>query len=284
MCTVTFIARRHGYLLGMNRDEKLTRPTANPPTRQSAGRRQALFPTEPGGGTWIGVNDAGVTFALINWYAVEKQVAGTTTSRGDVVRQILATATTAEANELLGCRPLGTTNAFRIVGVFPEPGTILEWRWNLSELSCHRHDWIAGTWISSGYDEPGAQRTRGAAFQRALSASTEGSREWLRRLHRSHGEECGPYSHCMHRPDAATVSYTEVEVTSTKATVAYHAGTPCSTRGQINRSSDSIAARWTGTNDLAARQKSATASMEQIKIEGRNAMKHQGRIGIGWPE
>jgi len=31
MCTVTFIARRNGYVLGMNRDEKLTRAAGLPP-------------------------------------------------------------------------------------------------------------------------------------------------------------------------------------------------------------------------------------------------------------
>src|ERR1043166_6394293 len=33
MCTVSFIAREDGYLLGMNRDEKLTRPAGQPPQR-----------------------------------------------------------------------------------------------------------------------------------------------------------------------------------------------------------------------------------------------------------
>ena len=33
MCTVTFIARQKGYCLGMNRDEKLTRPTGLPPKK-----------------------------------------------------------------------------------------------------------------------------------------------------------------------------------------------------------------------------------------------------------
>jgi len=31
MCTVTFIPHREGYLLGMNRDERKSRPIASPP-------------------------------------------------------------------------------------------------------------------------------------------------------------------------------------------------------------------------------------------------------------
>ena len=228
MCTVTFVPRRRGYLLGMNRDEKLTRPLALPPSLHGVGRRQALFPTEPTGGTWIGVNDARVSFALVNWYEINEQVKGTATSRGEVVRQLLATTNTTEAKQRLADLPLRATNPFRLLGVFPEPGVIFEWRWNLSELTSHRHDWTAAPWISSGHDESGAQRDRGAVFRKALADSTAGSRGWLRRLHQSHGAECGPYSHCMHRPDAATVSYTEVEVVTTTATVLYSAGNPCS--------------------------------------------------------
>src|SRR4051795_9445416 len=89
MCTVTFIARKNGYGLGMNRDEKLTRVKALPPTRQEINGRIALLPSEPGGGTWIGVNDTGVTFALINWYAVEARVSGNAISRGQLVRAAL---------------------------------------------------------------------------------------------------------------------------------------------------------------------------------------------------
>src|SRR5690242_1032814 len=50
MCTVTFIAQQNGYLLGMNRDEKLTRPEAIAPTVCRLQGRSVLAPSEPGGG------------------------------------------------------------------------------------------------------------------------------------------------------------------------------------------------------------------------------------------
>ena len=61
MCTLTFIPKPQGYLLGMNRDERLTREVALPPV---AIRLQlpAVYPRESGGGTWIGSNAAGITF------------------------------------------------------------------------------------------------------------------------------------------------------------------------------------------------------------------------------
>ena len=89
MCTVTFIARRSGYALGMNRDEKLTRVRARPAARHRLGDGGALFPSEPNGGTWVGVNDSGATLALINWYSVAARVVGKTVSRGETVRSAL---------------------------------------------------------------------------------------------------------------------------------------------------------------------------------------------------
>ncbi len=82
MCTVSFIARRHGYLLAMNRDEQLTRAEGLPPKIVHVGERKVICPSEPGGGTWIAVNDAGVTFALINWYSVQARVQKNPVSRG----------------------------------------------------------------------------------------------------------------------------------------------------------------------------------------------------------
>ena len=59
MCTVTFIARRNGYALGMNRDERLTRVAGLPPRLTHLNGHAILAPSEPSGGTWIGVNDTG---------------------------------------------------------------------------------------------------------------------------------------------------------------------------------------------------------------------------------
>ena len=89
------------------------------------------------------------------------------------------------------------------------------------------HFWESQQWISSGFDESTAQRVRSKTFQRAEKQHSVGSLDWLRRLHRSHSPQASPFSTCMHRADAATVSYTEVTVSSRQATMRYHAGTPC---------------------------------------------------------
>ena len=229
MCTVTFIARGNGYALGMNRDEKLARTTALPPSRLRFRGRSILCPSEPNGGTWIGVNDSGSTLALINWYSVPARVSGQTVSRGEVVKSSFMAGSPAMTDRALGALPLARVNPFRLIGVFFTHRAVVEWRWNLERLERLDHRWQTNTWISSGFDEPGARQTRGKTFGEALRQNSAGSVDWLRRLHRSHGPERGPYSTCMHREDAATVSYTEVIVWREAATMRYAPGAPCCT-------------------------------------------------------
>lgn len=229
MCTVTFIARKRGYCLGMNRDEKLTRLTGLKPRKQNVNGWTVLCPSEPGGGTWIALNESGTCFSLINWYSMAKRVDRNAISRGEVVHSVSASALPHLADAALAKLPLHRINPFRLIGVFPMTGEIVEWRWNLKQLVRKNHHWKSQQWISSGFDEPTAQRVRGKTFQRALRQYSVGRLDWLRRLHRSHAPQAGPFSTCMHRTDAATVSYTEVAVSSRRATMRYQAGTPCQT-------------------------------------------------------
>jgi hypothetical protein len=227
MCTVTFIARRRGYALGMNRDEKLTRPTGLPPRKSVVHGRAVLCPSEPGGGTWIALNDSGASLALINWYSVAKKVQGDALSRGEVVKSVISTDSPDAADTLLCGLPLGSLNPFRLIGIFPAAGEVFEWCWDLNRLIRKKHAWKAQQWISSGFDEHKAQRVRGKSFQRALRECSVGRLDWLRRLHRSHSPQCGPFSTCMHRADAATISYTEIAVSDGQARMSYHASPPC---------------------------------------------------------
>ena len=227
MCTVTFIARKNGYALGMNRDEQRSRVAGLPPSKKMIGGCTVLAPCEPGGGTWIALNHAGVTFALINWYSITARAKAETVSRGQVVNAACVAKTPDLASAVLAQLPLQRINPFRLIGVFPATKEIAEWRWDLETLVRKKHRWKDQPWISSGFDEPAAQRVRSRTFRAALKQKSAGSLGWLRRLHRSHSPESGPFSTCMHRADAATVSYTEVAISPTKAIMNYHAGSLC---------------------------------------------------------
>ncbi len=227
MCTITFIPRPDGYALAMNRDEKLTRITAFPPDHGRIGAREVVCPSEPGGGTWIGLNDSGACLALVNWYSVTARTRGEAVSRGHVVRSALAADSATVVEQALSRWPLRQVNPFRLIGIFPGANEVIEWRWNRNFTARVEHAWRTNTWISSGFDEPGAQQFRGKTFTKALRRNSTLDLDWLRRLHRSHEPDRGPYSTCMHREDAATVSYTEVVVSQRTAVMRYSGGAPC---------------------------------------------------------
>src|SRR5579859_6629782 len=118
MCTVSFVARKRGYLVAMNRDEQRSRAPGLPPTRVAIDGCKAIFPSEPGGGTWIALNDAQTTFALINWYSVKAAVKSNAISRGIVVKSVAAESSAAGASRVLDGLPLKQINPFRLVGIF----------------------------------------------------------------------------------------------------------------------------------------------------------------------
>src|ERR1041385_1542276 len=157
MCTVTFIARQKGYCLGMNRDEKLTRVTALPPQLRQTGGRAVLCPSEPGGGSWLALNNTGAALALINWYSLEARVLVDAVSRGVVVNSASAAEAKNCVDSVLAQLPLAKINPFRLIGVFPNKREIFEWRWDLKKLARNKHPWKSQQWISSGFDEPQAQ-------------------------------------------------------------------------------------------------------------------------------
>jgi len=227
MCTVSFIARKRGYLLGMNRDEQLARENGLPPRLRLVNGVKVVCPSEAGGGTWVALNETGATLALVNWYSITTRVRQNLVSRGEIVRTASFASIPDEVEATLNRLPLPQLNPFRLIGIFPGTREVVEWRWDLRKREREDHAWKSQQWISSGFDEPQAQRIRSRTFRDARKQSTFGRISWLRRLHRSHSPGCGPFSTCMHRTDAATVSYTEVIAGAQSATMCYHAKAPC---------------------------------------------------------
>ena len=227
MCTVTFMPRRDGYCLGMNRDEKRSRPKGLPPAERNIHGRLVVYPSEPDGGTWIASNNTGASLALINWYSATARTRANTISRGKIIPSLCTADTAALVHAGLAAIPLDRINPFRLIGVFPSSKEIIEWRWDLKELIRKDHRWRAQQWISSGFDESAAQKSRNKVFKQAQAQKSVETIGWLRRLHRSHLPLVGPFSTCMHRDDAATVSYTEISVRRGSATMRHICGPPC---------------------------------------------------------
>jgi len=220
----------------MNRDERRVRAAALPPAIVDLDEGRAIFPREPNGGTWISANDAGVCIALINWHYIEREPAGEIVSRGEITRALVGKSSTREIANALAALPLRKLRPFRVIAIVPSQKAVTEWRWNLERLSARKHPWRLQHWFSSGLDEQRAELERRQICNIAKKRSSVTTLSWLRRLHRSHAPKRGPFSICMHRPDAATVSYTEVAISDRRVIMRYKPGSSCSGKSTIAKS------------------------------------------------
>jgi hypothetical protein len=227
MCTLTFFATQQGYTLGMNRDESRKRVRALAPRVFHDAQTSWLAPTEPAGGAWIAANEHGAAVALLNWYSAPQQIAGRAVSRGQLVALGATSRNIDELVEIVDGWPLARTRPFRMSAFFPAVRIVVELRWNGERVERLDHDWRTNQWASSGFDEPAAQASRTEVFRKAATSSDSKTRDWLRRLHRNHEPERGPLSICMHRSDAMSVSFTEINVTRSAIDMRYGDGPPC---------------------------------------------------------
>jgi len=224
MCTVSFVPTARGFYLAMNRDEKRTRAPGLPPALVSSGGRRAIFPREPDGGTWIGINDAGICLALINWHRISRKPKLEARSRGLVIDSLITSASLQQIGRSLKQLPLAALNPFRLLAADSRTRQLVEWQWNLEQLHKRKHPWHVAHWFSSGFNEREAERVRTSVCARNGASASLAA---LRRLHRSHAPRRGAFSICMHRADAVTVSYAEFIVTPRRATMRYARGPPC---------------------------------------------------------
>jgi hypothetical protein len=231
MCTLSVIPRDNGFLLGMNRDEKIARGAGLPPHVHVVHGTRAVYPGDGDSGTWIGVNEHGSAFALLNWNDAVPASLSTrkTRSRGCLIPRLIGFRVLKEVHGLLADQNLDGTLPFRLVGVFPSEKQIGEWRWNSARLELVQHKWEARHWFSSSLLDLQAEMVRGAACREAWAQKDAASGEWLRRLHSSHTDPTGRLSLCVHRIDVRTLSYSEIECGPFTIRMRHSVGSPCTT-------------------------------------------------------
>jgi hypothetical protein len=225
MCSLSFQPTSGGFLLAMNRDEQRDRPLARPPCEHLVAGWRALYPSEPDGGTWIGGNERGIILALLNWYARPACPESGTAGRGTLIPALLEATSAQEISTRLTSLPLELIKPFRLVAFSGSECSIIESRWDGHQLESVPHPWKTGHWFSSGFDEPRATSIRAATCER--HAAPFSSTDDLLALHRSHHPKEGPFSLCMHRDDAQTVSCTLLEWTPSRLAMDYIDGPPC---------------------------------------------------------
>jgi hypothetical protein len=166
MCTLTFIPKPNGYLpngylLGMNRDERLTREVALAPEQVTISNLPAVYPRENGGGTWIGSNATGITFALLNQNP-GPQAKIKERSRGEIIPALLESSRFPQAMRCFQHLDLHGMLSFVLVGIFPAEQIISQCQWNGNELTFLRIGWDVRHWFSSGVSDDMARKIRGS--------------------------------------------------------------------------------------------------------------------------
>ena len=233
MCTLSFLPEADGYVVGMNRDELKSRSVANGPEIHKTGEVHAIYPHETAGGTWIAANSRGNLLALLNWNLANiGQLPEKLRSRGVIIPSLMKEEA-AEGTEraLKTCQLVGV-HPFRLIGIFASEQDIREWRWDGQNLRSRWHEWARNHWFSSSRSDVRAEATRNKACEMMWQGAGEPPVCWLRKLHSSHLPEAGAYSICVHREDASTVSFTEVQYCMDKLAMTYVAGNPCTPKGE----------------------------------------------------
>jgi hypothetical protein len=227
MCTATWLYSEHGYDLFFNRDELRVRGTARPAEPKLVNAIPCIFPEDSdAGGTWIGVNERGFAACLLNYYGQSGTAARSSyTSRGLLMTSILDCSNTRDAaDRVLSLNPMDYRHFSMLLLEPTGPPALLRWTGQDSGPELTLDPSMPKSSSSFKTAEVVASR-KGLLTSHYQFSDTDD----LALYHRSHEPERGPYSVCMHREDARTVSFSHVAVTRDTIVFDYTPGSPCIT-------------------------------------------------------
>ena len=225
MCTMTWFTKDDGYELFFNRDERLSRRRAELPTIQNDNGVEYISPTDSdAGGTWIAVNQYGVTVCLLNHYQFE-QIATYKNwiSRGEIVRAFSVTTDVDAAEHAFKKVDLDDYRAFRMF-IIDHQGCNVLFVWDGHSARIERN--VSTPKSSSSVDSKNVKSKRKKLFADLNLVESKQSKDYIN-YHASHLPNKSKDSVCMHREDAKTVSLSHVVVSSEGVSFAYADGSPC---------------------------------------------------------
>jgi len=207
MCTLLVATRLWPgtpLLIAANRDEHLQRPAA-PPSARRVGSRRIFAPTDlRAGGTWMGLNDAGVFVAITNRFTGEAQPApeekqAVKASRGLLVEEALTQGDAAAASQHIASIEPCSYNGFHLLCADVDSAWIT---WS-DTLNMYRHELQPGLHVLTERSHGAAPSQREAALRtlcRDLELETSppiSQFEEALKAHRAHPIE----STCVHLED-----------------------------------------------------------------------------------
>lgn len=228
MCTVSWIHREDGYLLLFNRDELRTRKPAFAPRIDNRSGVAFIAPLDGDhGGSWIAVNQFGLTLCLLNRFDdVPGGVIPEYTSRGLLLHELIDCSAPNMVTQRLNDAKCSRFRPFTLAALFPgQPAMLLEWTGHRLRTKSHAESLMPIT--SSSVLEPNVVLQRKEQFQEKVFERSSVDDELLFDFHCSHLPERGLASVCMHRADARTVSMSTVTVTQQIIEFVYHPDSPC---------------------------------------------------------
>lgn len=242
MCTLSWRRDANGYQVYFNRDEQRSRPKARLPKQFEHLGLKFLMPLDPvGKGSWIAVNEKGLSLYLLNHY--QGQVPeGPLISRGKLLRSLAHHTCIAKVSTVLKETALeryapftlvvfahssshssSLTNANSSPNKGPTPRGPLQQalQWDGHKLTVFNPRPMI-TSSSVKFDE--VSQKRQARFGQQLSTNLERQHQ---DFHKHHDGGKNYSSVCMHRPDAKTVSFSQVWVEGSRVSFQYKDGAPC---------------------------------------------------------
>ncbi|MDM3871613.1 NRDE family protein [Porticoccus sp. W117] len=229
MCTLSWIQHQDSYSLVFNRDELNSRQRALPPALKTADDGSLyLSPTDTdAGGSWLQVNEHGLTACLLNYYAADRAPSDDVHSRGEIVLMLTGCRSIAEAEVIV--KQLNTSHyrGFDLVLMEANQRPV-QYRWDAVSLTRHLPE-IPLT--SSSYRTQEVCDYRRELFLRSAPRNLQ----QLLAFHDCHDAEASAHlpppspahAPCMHRADAKTVSQCVVEVNPNQVSIRYADGSPC---------------------------------------------------------
>ena len=226
---MTWLERSAGYEVFFNRDERRTRKPASPPRLAIAEGTRFLAPADGDfGGSWIAVNEHGLTLALQNGYVALDDVAHEPAegfvSRGLLLTSLAGARTKDEMLRRLDAQDLHRFRSF-LLALFDADGAPSLVRWLRGTRDVDPAPSMP--LVSSSFETLDVRRSREQVFAELALEHPTDPLELRLAYHESHRPARGPASVCMHRPEAHTVSFSRVEVDAHEVRFHYTAASPC---------------------------------------------------------
>lgn len=234
MCTLTWWQGPEGrYEVFFNRDELKDREPAWPPREAERDGVRYLAPIDPrAGGTWLMVNEAGITVALLNWYerSGAMHYPPEWGSRGELVLSLAGMTSGAALRERLAAIDGGAYPPFHLVAFVRESaGGLAVSGWQGRGTGAVEPMPVVMPVCSSSHDPATVIETRRRLLAAVSPPEGAPDPETLWAFHHGAGDGAtlpGAWSVRMNRPDAQTWSISRISVGPEVIRFLYEAESP----------------------------------------------------------